>query len=325
MDGDIFPAVISASSRSRFSECPQSFYREVIQGKRLKSTNFHLDAGKAYAFGLEVARRTFYDTRNSHIDATLREEIAIRRGFVALIQQYGSEDPPEHQGHKSLERIAGAYLEYHRLYPMATDRMQPMMKEDGTPAVEFSFVFDIPGTRHPDTGNPILYSGRADMLAIFDKGLWIYDDKTTGQMGATWRSQWTHRSQFTGYIYAAWQHNLKPIGTVVRGMALYKNDYKSEEAIVTRTVPQVNRWLDRLQHDVSRMVWHYKHNEWPHYGEENDTCNKYSGCAFSTLCASSNPAAYMDVYYKTYRWDPVEGKEIDPLHHPALQRFYAIS
>jgi len=320
----IFPTVISSSSRSRFSDCPQAFLNEVILGLRLRESNFHLDAGKSYAVGLETARRYYYNPVCADIPEKERSARAIELGLIALIIEYGPEDPPERLANKTLKRVAGAFLEYFRLYPMATDRMQPMRNADGTPAVEFSFVFDIPGTKHPVTGDPIIYSGRADMLTVFNDGLWVYDDKTTGQMGPQWKTQWNLRSQFTGYIYAAWQHNLKPIGAVVRGMALYKNDYKSEEAIVTRTVPQVNRWFDRLRHDVDRMLWHYNTDYWPHYGEENHACSNYGGCAFTTLCTASSPEPYIDTYYKTYRWDPIEGKEIvDPLTHPALERFKA--
>ena len=134
----IFPTVISSSSRSRFSDCPQSFLREVIYGLRLKESNFHLDAGKAYAVGLETARRFYYAPANEAIPETERHERAIAQGLIELIKEYGSEDPPERLANKSLERVAGAYVEYFRLYPMATDRMQPMKNVDGTPAVEFS-------------------------------------------------------------------------------------------------------------------------------------------------------------------------------------------
>lgn len=318
---EYFPEVISASSRTRFSECPQSFYYEVVCGKRLKEANFHLDAGKAYAKALEVARTIYYDTANASIPPDERLALAQQQGLVALIQTYGPENPPEKQEHKSLERVAGAFLEYFRMFPFETDKVQPLMRYDGKPAVEFSFVFDIPGTRHPVTGNPILYSGRSDLLALYDSSLWVVDDKTCGQLGPTWRNQWALRSQFTGYIYAAWQHNLNPVGAIIRGMALYKNDYKVEEAIVTRTATQVRNWIERLRHDVDRMLWHYRTNYWPRYGEENHACNNYGSCAFTTLCTSAHPEAYINVYYKTYYWDPIEGAEVDPQNHPARERF----
>jgi len=321
-----FPRVISSSSRGLMSICPQSYYREVICGLRLKEANFHLDAGKAYAVGLETTRTIYYDPSNSGIPEADRAEIAQARGLEAFIKSYGPDDPPENQNHKNLRRMAGAFAEYFIHFPMATDKMQPMRNADGTPAVEFSFVFDIPGTAHPVTGEPILYSGRADMLAEWNKGIWVYDDKTASQMGANWRTQWELRSQFTGYIYAAQQHNINPVGAVVRGMCIPKvkgePNYRHEEAFVTRTAPQVERWIDRLRHDVDRMIWYWNHDYWPHYGEENNGCNNYGSCAMRTLCSAADPNSIKDMYYKTYRWDPIEGKEIKQAEdHPAIERF----
>jgi len=304
-----FPTVISSSSRTQFSKCPQLFYLETILGLRLKGGNVHLDAGHAYARALEVFREYYYasEPEIECPDRRLLEGQAL--GLEALITDYGHQDPPEHQYNKSFDRVVKAFIEYFIKYPPATDRMQPARGADNKPMVEFSFVFDIPGVYHPVTGDPLLYSGRADMVCEYNNAIWVYDDKTTGQMGATWRNQWELRSQFTGYIYGAIQHGMSPAGAIVRGMCLLKRDFKTEEVIVTRTPSQIERWLERLVWDAERMVQCWKDGYWPHVGEESSACVEYSGCAMKTLCTSANPAAYVPVYYQEYRWDPVEGKQ----------------
>ena len=305
-----FPKVITSSLRETFNSCHQKFYLETICGTAPKGQNVHLEFGGAYAKALESFRVAYYQ-KYAHQPHEERFENAAIDGLIAAIAYWGTYEPDEGET-KTFDRLVGAYIEYLCVFPPATDHIQPSMFQ-GRPRVEYSFLFEIPDCFHPVTNDPLLFAGRFDMLAEFNGGLFIFDDKTTGAMGVTWPKQWELRSQFTAYCYGAREHDKHVIGAIVRGMCILKNSFKTAEAIVYRPDWMIERWKTRLVWDVKRMIDMWNNDYWPHTGEESGACASYGGCPFTTLCLSVNTEQFRDSYYKDYRWDPLarEGGRIE--------------
>lgn len=186
-----FPLVFDNTMRSAFVECPRKFELEFIQHWKPQGQRVDLHAGGAWAHGLERTRKGFYcDGEPS--------DVAIAAGIAALLEFYGDFICPENNP-KTAARLAEAFVFYFERYPLATDPAQPYVGPNG-PMIEFSFVHPLDDSLvHPITGDPILYSGRADMVANYLGACTIFDDKTTKSLGATWTNQWDLRSQFTGY------------------------------------------------------------------------------------------------------------------------------
>lgn len=291
-----FPHVIDSSMIASFRACPQKFFREYMQHYKPATPSVHLHAGAAYARGLEVTRTKFYDEGICESDATAY-------GLDALMRAYGDYDPQDSA--KSLERMAGAFEFYFDRYPLATDDAKPVQL-GSRHAIEFSFAEPLESL-HPETGDPIIFCGRADMIAEFAGGIYIFDDKTTSSLGASWTKQWEMRSQFSGYCWAAKRAGIAVNGVLVRGISILKTKYDTQQAITSRADWEIARWYDQVLLDIERMVEMWKTGYWDY--NLDHACAEYGGCMFLNACKSPDPQPWLDLYFTKRIWDPLLREE----------------
>ena len=295
-----FPMAIDSTMRAAFTSCPQKYYREYFQHWKRIEQSPDLVAGKAFAAGLEATRNAYW--RDGITDPTE----AIGLGVQALLEEWGDYEPPvDHV--KSLDRMVGALDEYFTNYGFATDHLQPLMQED-KPAVEFSFALPIPDTRHPQTGEPILYTGRFDMLGLFNGSLFVVDEKTTKQLGPSWYKSWTLRSQFTGYCWAAKTYDYPVAGAIVRGISILKTKYGHAESIQYRPDWFIDQWLHQLKRDIDRMIECWESGYWDY--NLDMACTHYGGCVFMDVCSHPRPDEQLRDNFQKRIWDPMERTEL---------------
>lgn len=291
-----FPTVLDSSLVASFRSCRQKAFREYIEHWKPRSPSVHLHAGAAYAKGLEVARTAFY------LDGKPARD-SIELGLGALIKSYGAfECPPDSA--KSLERMAGAFEFYFSQYPLESDKAVPVTLPGGGRGIEFSFAEPIDRT-HPETGDPLLYVGRMDMICEFAGGIFGEDDKTTSQLGASWPKQWDLRSQFTGYCWGAAKAGMKLDGFLVRGVSILKTKYDTLQAITYRPQWMIDRWYDQLLLDVDDMVQAWESGYWDF--NLDHACVEFGGCPFRQICLSepASQTAWLETNFERRRWDPV--------------------
>ncbi len=293
-----FPAAIDSTMLAAFRSCPTKFYREYVEHFKPREPSVHLHAGGAFARGLEVARRAFYEEG-------LPAEDAVALGMGALIKTYGDFDCPLDSA-KSLERMAGAMEFYFERYPLETDEAMPLAFPSGKRAIEFSFAEPLP-IDHPQTGDPIIYCGRSDMIASFAGGTYIFDDKTASSLGASWSKQWEMRSQFTGYCWAAQRAGIPVNGVLVRGISILKTKYDTQQAITSRAPWELDRWLAQTTADIHRMIDMWQRGQWAY--NLDHACAEYGGCMFVQACKSPDPAPWLDLYFERRVWDPLTREE----------------
>jgi hypothetical protein len=267
------------------------------------SPSIHLHAGKAWAGALEEARLAFYKEGKSPEDAQAL-------GLKELIRLYGSFEVPKRYENKSLPRLMEAFAYYFHAFPLETDPVQPFMGRSG-PMVEFSFALPLdPDLLHPETGEPIIYSGRADMIATYAGALSIYDDKTTSALGASWAEQWDRRSQFSGYTWAARAYGIPVTQVVVRGIAFLKTQINHAQALTTRTDHHIQEWHTQAVRDIKRAIACWKDGYWD--VALNESCTAYGGCLFKQPCTSPNPEPWLTGgNYAVRIWNPVTREESD--------------
>lgn len=294
-----FPTYIDSSMLATYKSCAVKFWRTYIQHWKPKGQSVHLVAGKAFAKGLEVTRRSFYEQGK---DA----ETAISDGLIALVQAYGDFECPADSS-KSLERMCGAFEYYWDYYPLERDESTaPLLLNTGKRAIEFSFAEPI-DVRHPTTGDPILYVGRSDAILNFAGGIYICDEKTTTQLGASWGRQWDLRGQFTGYGWAALKTGIPVDGALVRGVSILKTKYETQQALTYRPEWQIDRWYNETCVWIERMIEDFKQNEWLH--NLSDTCASYGGCSFTAICTTQTPEPWLETNFERRIWDPVRHEE----------------
>jgi len=288
-----FPPVIDSSMLASFA-CPAKFNNAYIHRYAVsEGKSIHLIAGGAYAKGLEVARRAYWNGASP--------EACLLEGTKALIMAYGDADPGPTA--KSLDRMIGAMEYYFDAYPLDTDDAR-IATIGGVPAVEWSFGLPLPFA-HPDTGEPLLYAGRTDMLCEFAGGLYALDDKTTSQLGASWPRQWELRGQFSGYAWAARELGIRLAGTLVRGVSILKTKYETAQAIVNQPDWKVDRWVSHRDHIITQMIESYRSGKF-HFAL-NEECNAYGGCSFKQVCnvPPEHQIQWLDNNYHENEWNPL--------------------
>jgi hypothetical protein len=312
--------------RASFFSCPRKMYWEFMEHWKPIRPSVHLHAGAAWAKCLEVARAAFYcgraETGHRFSDGFSEKEViwssepcrdhdealALELGLAALVVAYGSfECPPESA--KSLNRLSEALVYYFSAFPLSTDPAQPYVGSTG-PMIEFSFALPLGDDLvHPITGEPIIYAGRADMVATYAGAVSIYDDKTTSALGAQWANQWDMRSQFTGYSWAADMYGIPARQILVRGISILKTKIDHAQAISDRPDWRKNRWLEQVKRDIRRAMANWQEGYWDY--SEADACSAFGGCIFKQPCMSQDPEPWLKINFARKRWDPVARQEVE--------------
>lgn len=296
-----FPIALDSTIIAAFRSCPQKAYQEYFCHWKSREPSIHLHAGGAYASGLEAARRAFYEQ-----GASVRDAEAC--GLEALIRAYGQFACPADSA-KSLERMCGALEFYFTQYPLDRDAATPLLLPNGRRAIEFSFAIPLP-ISHPQSGDPLLYCGRCDMLVDFAGGIYVLDDKTTSSLGPQWSRQWNLRSQFTGYVWAAQQSGIDASGALIRGVSILKTKYETQQALTHRSPFLINRWYKQLLGDIRRMIDMWEATAATGNSDEfhfnlDHACNEYGGCPFTRVCESANPNDWLPMYFQRRVWNPL--------------------
>lgn len=292
-----FPSLLDNSAIASFKKCPLDWYYSSILSIARKGGNIHLHFGGAYAAGLEAGRKAFYDQG-------LSSDESICLALDTAVRYWGEfEAPEDFLGAKSLDRLVYALLEYFEQYPMESDPIRPFRLATGKSAVEFTFSIPL-GIDNPDTGEPLLYGGRFDMLAEYNQSLFVEDDKTASQLGAQWMRNWILDSQFTGYCWAARDFGYPVAGAIIRGLSILKNGFGHAQAIVYRPDWQIERWLQATRHTVRLMIEYHRQSFFPPVLDKH-SCNSYGGCAYHRLCESPNPDAWIAIDYEPRAWNPL--------------------
>lgn len=304
----MFPHTIDSTMLSAFRSCPQKMFRSYVEHWKPKSESVHLVAGGAFAKGIEVARKCFYEGTDGHTEIAVGDaEAAVAMGCGALIKAYGDfECPPDSA--KSLDRTLGALEYYFDQYPLGQDGLEPASFSDGKKAIEFSFAEPL-DILHPVTGDPILYTGRADLIGHFAGGLYVVDEKTTSSLGVSWAKQWEMRGQFSGYAWAAQRAaGMKVDGTMVRGISILKTKYDTLQVVTYRSEYEIERWLAQTHRDIQRMINCWKQGYWDY--ALDSACTEYGGCSLTTVCKSSDPNTWLPMYFERRVWDPLARKQL---------------
>lgn len=297
-----FPLYFDSSMLEAVKTCPRKGYYSYLRHLKPTEGNVHLTAGAAFAAGIEEVRKSYYSpTSSCHRDL----QTSLSRGIKKVFEEYGDFNPLNSP--KSPERVAEALVEYFHVWHPEKDSLQPLMKNDGEPAVEITFALPL-GVLHPVTGEELLYVGRYDMLGLFQGTTWVCDEKTASRLGQQWRDQWDLRSQFTGYCWAAVEHGFPVAGAIVRGVSFLKNSYGTEEAITHRPSHMIYDWLRSTRYYLEQLKMMWKESFYPQ--ELGSACTNYSGCEFKLLCTRKDPEHWVKDNFVVSPWDPLAQNKI---------------
>lgn len=302
----MFPHTIDSTMLKTLRSCPAKYNLQYVQHWKPLAQSVHLVAGGAFAAGIEAARDSFFVRGEP-------AELAESAGLTALIKHYGSFECPADSA-KSLERMCGALEFYFAQYPLGADGATPITLASGRRGIEFSFAEPLEVV-HPVTGDPILYTGRSDMIASRAGRVFGYDEKTTSSLGGQWGRQWEMHSQFTGYCWAASKQGIKMDGVIVRGVSILKTKYDTLEVPAYRTQFEIERWYEQVNRDVRRAIKMWEEGYWDF--SLDGGCTEYGGCSFTKVCKSPEPEKWLPVEFARKVWDPLARRELSVAEHEA--------
>ena len=323
-----FPDCIDNTIRDLAVTCQRKAYYHSFRYLHRREESIHLHAGGAFAAGLERTRRAFFEER-------LPQETAILFGVQALVAHWGDFEPG-FPTNKTCENMVQALHYYFDVWPMEYDTATPyQLTATGKHAIEWKFKVPIPGLVHPDTGGPMYYVGRSDVIAACGGLILIQDEKTSTTLGERWQKNWDLDSQFTGYAWAAREQGIGADGALIRGISVltpkfdlhedpdgpitklvrkkekrYRSNYVREtsfghaQSIVYRPAWVVNRWLEQLRRDIQRLIAAYREGYWD-YAISKSICAQYGGCPYTDLCLSEDPELWVEPNYIIRKWDPL--------------------
>ena len=299
-----FPLVIDSTMLMEWADCPMAFFRKYLQHLSKGQESTDLIAGAAFAKGLEVTRKAYFNQ-------DLPPEEAIALGISALFDAYGDHVP--FKGVKTVEKMAAALELYFVEYPLHCDMVKPARLQNGEYAIEYSFAHELPFA-HPDIPDMnIILTGRADMLGEYAGRLWVVDEKTTGAaFTQDWAKQWDTRGQFSTYAWGLKKSGIEVAGAYIRGIYLGKAQIKFNECQSMRNSWQVEIWEKQMLSRVEAIIDTYikwkasgLHPAEFFFGNWSSSCMKYfRPCSFQDLCRDKNSEMFLESQFDQYIWLP---------------------
>jgi len=228
--------------------------------------------------------------------------------------------------YKSRSNLLMAVIDYLDKY--VTDGVETYVMENGKPAVELSFRFELPWGPQKATLNednapigedigavtqPYLLSGHLDRVVSFSGDLFVLDYKTTmSTPGPYFFDGFAPSNQMTLYTLASKVILNSPIkGVIIEAIQLMVDSSRSVRGFTYRTPDQLEEWTADLHYWLSLSEQFATANYWP----MNDTsCDKFGGCRFRKICSKSPSVreqwlkADFVQLHESQRWNPLRSR-----------------
>jgi PD-(D/E)XK nuclease superfamily len=310
---------LDSTSLGYIKTCPRLYQYIMIDGWSPKDESVHLRFGSEYHQAIQE-----YDIERA--EGRTHEE-AIRGATRDLLIRTADWEVDEgtkagnYKNRRTLLQLVVDYFDYYK-----DDPAQTFILENGKPAVELSFKFELdwgPKTyfnaKHVIDGDdegpitqPYLLCGHLDRVVSFNDHLFVLDHKTTTTTPSDYFfNQFEPNNQMTLYTLAGKVIIDSPIKGVIVEAAqiLIDKPNRFVRGFTYRTQDQLDEWVSDL-HYTLQLAEHYAEiNYWP----MNDTaCDKYGGCKFREICSKSPQVreTFLKADFvkleKEERWNPLK-------------------
>jgi PD-(D/E)XK nuclease superfamily len=274
--------------------CPRLYQYNMIEGWRSKEESVHL------RFGIEV-HQAIEDYERCRATGISHEDSvhAVVHELLLRTADWGPENT--YKNRPNLVRTVIWYLDNYSNDPAVT-----YIREDGKPAVEVSFRFELEWG--PDESQPYLLCGHLDRIVNFAGDLYVMDHKTTTTTpGAYYFNQFEPNNQMTLYTLASQVVMHAPIKGVILDVIQVGVEFsRFTRGFTFRTPDIIDDWLLDLRHYLELAVGYAKAGYWP----MNDTaCDKFGGCRFREVCSKSPQVREQFLksgFERGERWNPLK-------------------
>ncbi len=308
-----------STSLGLLKTCPRLYQYTMIDGWGSRDESIHLRFGIEYHTALQdyAVNRALGVGHEEAIRITVR--LLHSRVFNWLPDRNSRAGK-----YKNCETIVGIVIDY--LDHFIDDPAETFILDDGRPAVELSFRFELPwgpqaSAKHDPDGNeligsiqPYLLSGHLDRVVNFADALYVMDRKTSlSTLSGYYFNQWSPNNQMTLYTLAGKIMLNSPIKGVIIDAAqvLLEKPNAFQRGFTYRTDDQLDEWLVDLRYWLHNAETYATNNYWP----QNDTaCDKFGGCKFREVCSRSPQVreqylkASFDKLDDSEKWNPLKAR-----------------
>lgn len=267
---------------TNFQTCPAKYDLRIRQGWTPRQRSAALGFGGAFHEGLA----TWYKTGD------------LSAAITAIAEKW--DDTSSAEDYRTKEKCVTVMIEYAKRYPSENFRIVGL--EEGHPMIEVPFVLDTGMTT--DDGEPIEYGGIFDGLVDFNGQLWVFEHKSTSQLGSYYFEQFKPNNQVTGYIWAAEQLSGRRVhGAIINAIGVYKSGATKFERQPTARNPQdIVEWLANLRLVCNQI----KRAEKEGFSLSTGACTLYGKCEFHSVHVLSHAAERekrLEMDYQIDAWD----------------------
>lgn len=149
---------------------------------------------------------------------------------------------------------------------------------------------------------PIEYGGIFDGLVDFSNSVYVFEHKSTSQLGSYYFNQFKPNNQVTGYTWAASLLSGKRVGgAIINAIGVYKSSAtKFERQITTRSVADIAEWLNNLQRTAEMIRQCERNDYWPMFTQ---SCTMYGQCEFHQVHVLSSHTERLKMLEQDYVLD----------------------
>lgn len=251
---------------TNFQTCPAKYQLRIKQGWTTRRRSSALSFGGGFHEGLA----TWYKTHD------------LAAALSAIVNKW--DDSVSVDDYRTKEKAVQVMIDYVKHYPQESFKVVGI--EDGRPMIEVPFVLDTGLVC--DDGEPIEYGGIFDGLVDFNGQLWVFEHKTTSQLGSYYFDQFKPNNQVTGYIWAAEQLSGRKVhGAIINAIGVYKTGATKFERGMTARHPQdLKEWLENIRIVCNQI----KRAEKEGYSQSTGACTLYGKCEYHSIHVLSHPS-----------------------------------
>ncbi len=288
----------------QFQTCPAKYDLRMRQGWVAKRRSGALGFGGAVHAGIAA----WYKTKD--VDAAI---LAIDAAYPEGISV---------DDFRTREKCVQVMIEYTRKYPA---EQFTIVGAPDNPMIEVPFTLELGlcvpicnecGFNHGPTDSPmcvqcgaalepIEYGGICDGLIEFSGIPYVFEHKSTTQLGSSYFNQFKPNNQVTGYIWAAGLLSGQDVnGALINAIGIYKaSATKFERQITSRSKIGIEAWKYNVQAVCGQIKLAERSGVW---SLTTGSCTQYGLCEYHSVHVLENPKEQimrLDTDYIKEAWD----------------------
>lgn len=287
-----------STSLGALKKCARYYELAIIEGWQSRLGSIHLEFGIFYHSATE-----FYDHQRANglshepaLLATVRRVLEMTWDSK-LNRPWTTED--SNKNRFTLLRTIVWYLDIFQDDPMET-----VILDNGKPAIELSFRFEMGFGPEATPHQQYILCGHLDRLARMNGVVFILDKKTTKHtLDEKFFEQFSPDNQMSTYSFAGQIVAPFPVqGVIIDGAQVAVTFSRFGRLPTTRTPEQLTEWFQGVKVKIKENESYVKENFWP---MNEKACY---GCEFRLICRKSPSVRqpWLEKHFVKRVWDPLK-------------------